>query len=1105
MPFSVGDAFITLRPTLASGFENAVANAVGGAINVAGLDDRMEQLGRKLTFSLTAGIAAGTVANQAQFQALEASIAETLTLFSAVGDRADRIFEGFQSGIQDVSDEVGQFEQTIADGLYQAISAGVPRDNVFDFLDVAGEAAVGGALEIESAVSGLTTAVNAFYGGDFQRAQEASDIFFRTVARGKTTFDELQASISAAAPLAQAAGVSFAEFNAVLATMTLSGTPTSEAVTNVRAALTGLLRPSEEMTAIFKDAGFATQSLATEQLGMQGALELVTSAVDREVGALIRLLGGAEAANAALQITGENAETFTSVFDDVSNATGAANAAFRTMDDTARGSFRRLGIEADQLGNVFGDIGSVVIRPIIDGFTNVISVGTGLANVLNSMPNSVKAATGAMVGLAAALGPVLVVVSKLVPLLTLRLGTALVSSVGPMRALGTTAQVALGTFSRFAGQIIGFIPGMQRFSSVLVNLGSKGMAPLSQAAGSMAVKFGGLIAAITAGFIAFEKLNDWMREIESNAKFATDQTEVLADSLGLLVKPAEQIDAIADEPVQFRVEFIEENRALLDSLREAQEGGFLEDRLVQVTYQLLAQGNSVEDVQEAIRQLAEFGLIDIPISFSVDEVNYQDVVAAIREESERTAEEAAAAFNGWFNDPRRTADALGQVEQLGEQAALVLQQEGPAEALDFLNELNDTVTAGIDSTVDRTIVEQELTRAFLERVDANEELLGRGFFSSSPDLDALEEALQGEIRAAEAAQEANSEAEQARRELQRLSIPDPLGGIPDPAEVESRIRELTSAALRESAAYQREQEAITSRMFERLDSTIETVTGNINAEFESIQQGLLDTMPLFGDFEAAVVRAGSAGEEDDFIGSQDIIDDLDAFNDAIVSWQRINEELVGEIPEELRNQLNQLPIEQRAGLAQLAEESPREFDKVIAAYEESFNLQKEVAEDAFQVELPGLIEEGNRLILEEAESIESEFTDIGANAASNWATGFTSRRSEWLDAIGELYGDIPGLGNLPAPTPPTNPPQGQTGLPRNLSTENIPVAQYRPQIAAPAATVPVAAETNVRNEYHFGDIHVTEQVEDAEQLSDQLFRQIERRLARRNRETTFVD
>ena len=151
----------------------------------------------------TIGIAGATaILARGVGQAREFSkgIAEVRTILPQGG----REFGNLTEMVRDFADEVGIASNDAVPALYQAISATVPPENVFDFLQVANQVAVGGVTDLETAVDALTTATNAF-GAQGLTATQASDALFTAVRLGKTTIEELSRSIGQVSPLAAAA------------------------------------------------------------------------------------------------------------------------------------------------------------------------------------------------------------------------------------------------------------------------------------------------------------------------------------------------------------------------------------------------------------------------------------------------------------------------------------------------------------------------------------------------------------------------------------------------------------------------------------------------------------------------------------------------------------------------------------------------------------------------------------------------------------------------------------------------------------------------------------------------------------------------------------
>ena len=279
--------------------------------------------------------------------------------------------------VRDFADEVGRSSTDVVPALYQAISAGVPPDNVFAFLEVANQAAIGGVTDLETAVDGLTTSTNAF-GAQGLTTTQAADTLFTAVRLGKTTFEELSRSIGQVAPLAAASGVSFGELNTQIAQLTTGGFKTSEAATAIRAAIQGLLKPSNDLNDIWARAGFESGQAAIESLGLAGAMDIVAQAAGGDIGALSKLVGSVEAVNAILGVTGDNAGSFNEKLLAMEDSAGAAGEAFQIVADS---DAQKLEEAMNRLNNATERLGSELLPGLAataEAIGNVVAGESGL-------------------------------------------------------------------------------------------------------------------------------------------------------------------------------------------------------------------------------------------------------------------------------------------------------------------------------------------------------------------------------------------------------------------------------------------------------------------------------------------------------------------------------------------------------------------------------------------------------------------------------------------------------------------------------------------------------------------------------------------------------
>lgn len=291
------------------------------------------------TFKKLAKAAAGvfTVAKIAEFgkesvdafTSFENSMNEVFTLLPDISGEA---MEEMTGQVKALSKEMGILPNEAVPALYQALSAGVPQDTVFDFLKVANKAAVGGVTTLETAVDGLTSVVNA-YGSDVIDVNKASDLMFTTVKLGKTNFEELSASLFNVNPTAAATGVAFEDVSAALAAMTAQGVPTSVATTQLRQALVELSKSGTSTDKVFRRvAGKGFKEFISEGGNLQEAFQLLEKHAQKSGLGVNDLFGSVEAGNAVLALTGKGTERFTNAMEEMRKATGATDAAFQKME-----------------------------------------------------------------------------------------------------------------------------------------------------------------------------------------------------------------------------------------------------------------------------------------------------------------------------------------------------------------------------------------------------------------------------------------------------------------------------------------------------------------------------------------------------------------------------------------------------------------------------------------------------------------------------------------------------------------------------------------------------------------------------------------------------
>ena len=413
---------------------------------------------------LTAGMTLPLVTAGAGFMALSGKAAEFESGMNRVFTLLPGITEDAMGEMEDdlmaFSREMGILPEEAVPALYQALSAGVPPDNVFEFMKTAAKASIGGVADIETTVDGLTSVVNA-YGRSVLSAAEASDIMATAATKGKTDLGPMSDALYNVIPTAAGLGVGFKDVAAALATITAAGTPTSVATTQLRSLFSQLSKEGTNTSDAFREvAGVGFKEFIAQGGNVQGALSIMGQAADENDVALQDMFRSVEAGNAALALTGAGADTFAANVDAMGESTGAAEEKFKTMDEGAARSMAKLKAEFSatmiEIGNEFIPILKDDLIPIFrDDIAPLLKdvVGPaikGLANAFSAMSPGMKKVSLVVLALAAALGPVLMVIGPIITGVTAL--APIVATVGA--AIGA---VALGPILLIVGGIAAVI------------------------------------------------------------------------------------------------------------------------------------------------------------------------------------------------------------------------------------------------------------------------------------------------------------------------------------------------------------------------------------------------------------------------------------------------------------------------------------------------------------------------------------------------------------------------------------------------------------------------------------------------------------------------
>lgn len=243
---------------------------------------------------------------------------------------------------------------------YQIVSAGfTDAAQSLDILEASIIAGTAGLSDTATAADGIITVMKGYTSSNIT-AQQASDILFATIEKGRTTFEKLAPTIGRVIPSANQAGVEMDELGAIIAVLTANGLETTEAITALKKIIIQLNAPTQRSKKAFEQLGYGAGEVK-KIMGDEGLASAIDDIMQRlndmggaEAESTLRLLlGTGEALNAAYIIQEKRLTDLADAYDRTSNAAGASEAAFAKNTDTINAKMDQLKNSAEALGVAF--------------------------------------------------------------------------------------------------------------------------------------------------------------------------------------------------------------------------------------------------------------------------------------------------------------------------------------------------------------------------------------------------------------------------------------------------------------------------------------------------------------------------------------------------------------------------------------------------------------------------------------------------------------------------------------------------------------------------------------------------------------------------------
>lgn len=430
-----------------------IATTIGN--NLQNVGKRMTSAGSTLTKTVTTPILGLGIAAVKVTSGFESAMSKVSAISGATGGDLDKLNKKAQ--------EMGaktKFSATeSAEAFTYMAMAGWKTEDMLDGIDGIMNLAAASGEDLATTSDIVTDALTAF-GLSAKDSGHFADVLAANASNANTNVAMLGESFKYVAPVAGAMGYSVEDVNLALGIMANSGIKASQAGTTLRSALTRLAKPTGEVKGAMEKYGISLTDAHGNMLPLRDVMgqlrEKFSGLSKAEQAQAATTLFGKDAMSGMLAIINSSEKDWNKLANAIDNADGTAEKMAETMMDNLGGQLTLLKSALEGLAIQFGEI----LMPYIKQFVGWLQ---SLVQKLQEMTPEQKEQIVKWAAFAAAIGPVLVVVGKLIT----GIG-GVISAFGKISAVISSAKTAFAAVSAAIGGISAPVVAVVAVIGVLV-------------------------------------------------------------------------------------------------------------------------------------------------------------------------------------------------------------------------------------------------------------------------------------------------------------------------------------------------------------------------------------------------------------------------------------------------------------------------------------------------------------------------------------------------------------------------------------------------------------------------------------------------------------
>ena len=380
----------------------------------------VSKAGKGLTKSVTLPIVGIGVAALATAGSFEQSMNKVRAISGATGKDFEALTELSKELGRTTAFTAGQ----AADGMSFLAMAGFETQAILESMPGVLSLAAAGQMDLATAAD-ISSNILTGFGREADQMTSTVDILAKTFTSSNTDLSQLGEAMKMVGPVAASAGMNFENTAAAVGLLGNAGIQGTMAGTSLRNVISRLLDPSKKAVNVMDDLGLVTEDGALAFTDAEGNLKSFTDIIDilSKSGATtadIMAVFGQRAGPAVAALVSQGSDALIGLTAELENAGGTADKIASTQLEGLNGSITKMKSAFEGLMISIADSG------LLDKATTLIAQLTGFISKMSEAFRNLAPETQEMIlkiaAIAAAIGPVLLVVGKLISIVGVLVG-----------------------------------------------------------------------------------------------------------------------------------------------------------------------------------------------------------------------------------------------------------------------------------------------------------------------------------------------------------------------------------------------------------------------------------------------------------------------------------------------------------------------------------------------------------------------------------------------------------------------------------------------------------------------------------------------------------